>query len=139
MRHVIFSLMVFLAAGCVQLPQTANDIQGKKFESVPDKAVIYIVRPRVDGLVAAPISFSGGGMISTHQGTYYRLEVAPGTHRIEGTGPHTAAVSVQAEAGKIYFIELTASGGARDGLQTMALRRIDENRGRSMVSEAQSL
>ena len=138
MRYVIFSLMVFVAAGCVQLPQTASDIQGKKFESVPDKAVIYIVRPRVDGLVEAPISFSGG-MIFTHQGTYYRWEAAPGTHRIEGAGQHTAAVSVQAEAGKIYFVELTATGGARDGLQTMALRRIDDNRGRRMVSEAQSL
>ena len=138
MRCVIFSLMVFVAAGCVRLPQTANDIQGKKFESVPDKAVIYIVRPRLDALVAAPVSFSGG-MISTHQGTYYRLEVAPGTQRIEGTGPHTAAVSVQTEAGKIYFVELTASGGVRDGLQTMAFSRIDDNRGRRMVSEAQSL
>ena len=138
MRYVFFTLMVFVTAGCVQLPQTAADIQGKKFESIADKAVIYIVRPRVNGLVSAPLSLSTG-MISTQQGTYYRWEVAPGTHRIEGSGMHTAAITVQAEAGKIYFVEQTADGGARDGLTKMSLRRIDENRGRKMVSEAQSL
>ncbi len=138
MRYIILSLMVFVAAGCVQLPQSAADIQGKKFESIADKAVIYIVRARVDGLVAAPLTLSNG-TISTHQGTYYRWEVAPGTHRIEGGGVHTAAVTVQAEAGKIYFVEQTADGGARDGLTKMSLRRIDENRGRRMVSEAQSI
>ncbi len=138
MRYFIFTLMLFVTAGCVQLPQTAADIQGKKFEAIADKAVIYIVRPRVDGLVSAPLSLSNG-MISTQQGTYYRWEVAPGTHRIQGSGVMTAAVIVQAEAGKIYYVEQTADGGARDGLTKMSLRRIDETRGRKMVSDAQAL
>lgn len=138
MLRVIFSFMLFVAAGCVQLPQTVADIQGKKFESEPGKAVIYIVRPRVDGRVAAPLSFNNG-MLSTFPGTYYRWIVAPGAHRIEGFGPYTAVVTVQAEAGKIYYIEHTASGSVRAGLQSMHLRRIDENLGRLMVSQAQSL
>lgn len=138
MRHLFFSLLVLVAASCAQLPQTAADIQGKKFESEPGKAVIYIVRPLVDARVAAPLTFSHG-MLSTFPGTYYRWVVEPGTHRIEGFGPHTAAVTVQAEAGKIYYIEHTASGSVRAGLQWMSLQRIDENRGRLMVSQAQSL
>jgi hypothetical protein len=43
---------------------------------------------------------------------------------------------VQAEAGRIYFVEHTANGNARDGLLSMSLRRIDEARGRRMVLDA---
>lgn len=36
--------VAILIAGCAQLPPTPQDIQAKKFEGVPDKAVIYRVR-----------------------------------------------------------------------------------------------
>jgi hypothetical protein len=135
MKCIYLILFSFFVTGCTQLPPTPGDIEAKKFQSLPDKAVIYIVRPRVDGPVHGPLSLTGG-MISTHQGTYYRWEVAPGVQRIEGAGASSSAVTVQAEAGKIYFIEQTVIGNVRDGLQSMSLRRIDENRGRKMVSDA---
>ena len=135
MKYIYMILLSFLVSGCAQLPPTAQDIQAKQFQTLPDKAVIYIVRPRVDGAVQGPLSFTGG-MISTHQGTYYRWEVAPGTQRIEGAGASSAAVTVQAEAGKIYFVEHTVNGNVRDGLLSMSLRRIDDNRGRRMVTDA---
>jgi hypothetical protein len=135
MKSIYMILWGFLVSGCVQLPPTPQDTQAKKFESVPGKAVIYIVRPVVDSNVQGPLSFPGG-MISTHRGTYYRLEVTPGAQRIEGAGASTAAITVQAEAGKIYFVEHTVFGSLREGLLSMALRRIDEDRGRKMVSEA---
>lgn len=135
MKRILMILFGIVVAGCAQLPPTPQDIQAKKFESVTDKGVIYIVRPVVDSNVAGPLSFPGG-MISTHRGTYYRLEVPPGAYRIEGAGASTAAVTVQAEAGKIYFVEHTVIGTLREGLLSMSLRRIDENRGRKMVGEA---
>jgi hypothetical protein len=136
-KHLIlFNIfIVTLFAGCAQLPPTPQDIQAKQFQPVADKAVIYIVRTPVDGQVAAALSIPGG-MISTHPGTYYRLEVAPGRHRIEGAGATTAAVTLQAEAGRIYFVEQTATGGPRDGIQTMSLHRVDETRGRRLVNDA---
>lgn len=33
-----------LVAGCAQLPPSWQDVEAKRFESVPGKAVIYIVR-----------------------------------------------------------------------------------------------
>lgn len=142
MKSIYLILLIFFISACAQLPPTPQDIQAKKFEAVPGQAVIYIVRPVVDGRVSGPLSFSGtsdSGMISTEPGTYYRWETAPGTLRVEAFGASTASVTVQAEAGKIYFIEHTAHGSIRNGLQYQGLRRIDENRGRHMVNAAQLL
>lgn len=139
MRHIILFLTIVLAAGCAQMPPTAQDIQGKRFESVPGKAVIYVVRPRVDGPTAGAISIGNLGMISTHQGTYFRWEAEPGLQRIEGFGASSAAVTVRAEAGKIYFVEHTVNGNQRDGTKSMSLRLVDGERGRRMVNEAQML
>jgi hypothetical protein len=135
MKPIYLFLLCFLVSACVQMPLTPQDIEAKKFAPVPDKAVIYIVRPRVDSNVQGPIAIPGG-MISTYKGTYYRWEGAPGTQRIEGAGASTAAVTLQTEAGKIYFVEHTVFGALREGLLSMSLRRIDEGRGRKMVSEA---
>lgn len=139
MKHIYLILLIVLTTACAQLPPAPQDIQAKKFESLPDRAVIYIVRPAVDAPTPGPLSISGRGMISTHQGTYFRWEVTPGAQRIEGAGASTAALTVQTEAGKIYFVEQTVVGNPRDGTQSMSLRRIDENRGRRMVSAAQLL
>ena len=128
-----------LLAGCVQLPPTPQDIQGKKFETVPDKAVIYIVRPRVDSYAMGPLVIGDRGTITTHQGTYYRWEAAPGTHRIQASGPWMASVTVNAEAGKIYFVEQTVQGSQRYGTIGMFLQQVDEMRGRKLVTDAQSL
>jgi len=46
MRRLL--VVAVMLAGCVQLPPTPQDIQAKKFEGVPDKAVIYIVRDLPD-------------------------------------------------------------------------------------------
>lgn len=135
MKHKYLFLLSFLVSACVQLPPAPQDIEAKKFQPLADKAVIYIVRPAVDSNVQGPVSIPGG-MISTYQGTYHRLEVAPGAQRIEGAGASTAAVTINAEAGRIYFVEHTVLGTTREGLLSMWLRQIDAARGRRMVSEA---
>jgi hypothetical protein len=138
MRHIILLLAVW-AAGCVQLPPTPQDIQAKRFEPVPGKAVIYIVRPRIDAPVAAAFSLGDKGMMSTHPGTYVRWEAEPGMQRIEGFGASSGGITVPAEAGKIYFVEHHVTGGIRDGTTSNSFRRVDENRGCRLVSDAQMI
>jgi len=138
MKRVIFVLAMMLA-GCVQIPPTPQDIQAKRFDVVPDKAVIYIVRPSIDSLNSGMISIGDSGTIATQQGTYYRWEVAPGMHRIQASGPYTAAVTVRAEAGKIYFVQHTVHGDVRRGVTGMALQQVGEAYGRRMVEQAQLL
>ena len=98
-------LLIILVAGCVQLPPTPADLQAKKFEAVPGKAVIYLVRDYPDfNDAAATIWLGDTAMITTYPGTYYRWEVPPGTHRIAGYGPDIGAIIVQTEPGRIYFV-----------------------------------
>lgn len=101
----VLSVVLILLAGCVQLPPTPADIQAKKFEVLPDKAVIYLVRDYPDfSDNAATLWLGESAMITTYPGTYYRWEVAPGMHRITGYGPDIGAIMVQAEAGRIYYV-----------------------------------
>ena len=98
-------LIAILLAGCVQLAPAPQDLQAKKFEAVPDKAVIYLVRDYPDfSDAAATIWLGDAAMITTYPGTYYRWEVAPGTHRVTGYGPDIGAIIVETERGRIYFV-----------------------------------
>ena len=137
-RGIVIS--AFWLAGCSQLPPTAEDIQSKKFEPVPGQAVIYIARQRVDSPNDGTIMIGNNGMITTYQGTYYRWETAPGAQRIRGYGSFNASVTVQAEAGKIYFVLHTVVGDPDDGgISSMHLQQVDERYGRQLVGAAQLL
>ena len=138
MWRMIF-VVATLLAGCVQIPPTPQDIQAKRFDAVPGMAVIYIVRPATDSPNSGMIHLGNAGTIATQQGTYYRWEVAPGAHRIEGFGPSTAAVTVQTESGKIYFVQHTVQGNRRDGVKSMSLQQIGDAYGRKLVENAQLL
>ncbi len=134
------AILTMAMAGCsTQLPPTAQDIQSKKFDTVADKAVIYIARPRVDSPTDGPIVVGNMGVITTHQGTYYRWEVAPGAQRIAGYGPFNAEVTVQAQAGKIYYVLHSVVGSRRDGTKSMHLQQVDERYGRKLVADGQML
>lgn len=133
------AILALSMAGCAQLPPTAKDVQSKKFDAISDKAVIYIVRSMVDSVNAGSIVIGNDGVITTHKGTYYRWETAPGTQRIAGYGPYSASVTVQAEAGKIYYVLHKVEGGIRSGIQSMHLQQVDERYGRKLVNDAQLL
>jgi len=131
-------LIALLVAGCAQLPPTPEEIQAKKFETVPDKAVIYIVRTPMDSSEAGSITLDGTAM-TTFGGTFYRWEVAPGLHEIAGFAGETGLVKINAQAGHQYFVEHTVAGTTRDGWQATYLRQIDEKEGRILVSESSLL
>lgn len=133
------SVIALLLAGCAQLPPTPQDIQAKKFESLPDKAVIYIVRAPMDSHESGTISLDDNAQISTFSGTYYRWEVAPGPHRIAGFAGETGLVELDAQAGKIYFVLHTVRGTARSGWLFTALQQIDGQDGRKLVTQSQLL
>ena len=64
--------------GCAQLPPSPADIQAKKFEALPDRAVIYIARNDPDfSRDGATLLLDDTTTVTTYPGTYYRWEVAP--------------------------------------------------------------
>ena len=111
MWRVLMIALTLALAGCQQLPLTPEDIQARKFEAVPDKVVIYLVRDSPDfSSIQSQVSVGDKLLLKTYPGTYYRWEVPPGMHRISGYGSDIGAISVQAERGRIYFVQQRVSG-----------------------------
>jgi hypothetical protein len=44
MRNVPIAGIALILAGCAQVPPSPQEIGAKKFEAVPDRAVVYIVQ-----------------------------------------------------------------------------------------------
>lgn len=139
MLRILSVALVLAIAGCAQLPPTPQDIQAKQFQSLPDKAVIYIVRQRMDSWHPGTLLLDDRDTITTYRHTYYRWEVDPGPHRIAGFAPDGASISFTPEAGKIYFVRHTVLGPWRSSAIASYLERINEKDGREIVSMGQSL
>lgn len=126
--------LILTLAGCQQLPLTPEDIQAKKFEAVPDKAVIYLVRDNPDfSGIEAQISVGDKLLLKTYPGTYFRWEVTPGTHRISGYASDIGTISVQVERGRIYFVQQRVSGRF---MANSAFALVGEPQGREAVMRA---
>lgn len=128
-------LLAFLA-GCAQLPPSPQDIQAKKFESLPDKSVIYLVRDIPDfSDRPATITLDDAATITTYPGTYFRWEVAPGPHRIAGFAGDAGVITLQTEPGRIYFVRQTLSPWMRFPLSYFY--PVNEQYGRAVVMRSQ--
>ena len=130
-------LTALLLAGCAQLPPSPQDLQAQKFEPAPGMAAIYIVRTPMDSQEMSGLSLDDRAQITTFYGTYYRWEVAPGTHRVAGIGRAGESVTLTAAAGRVYFLEHTVIGNRRSGVSNTSLRQIDEQHGRRLVQQSQ--
>lgn len=110
MRSLLIGLILALA-GCQQIPLTPEDIQARKFEPVADKAVIYLVRDNPDfSGIQAQVQLDSTLRVMTYEGTYYRWEVTPGTHSLQGFGGDDGSIRVQVERGKVYFVQQRVAG-----------------------------
>jgi len=125
-------LIAILLAGCAQLPLTPADLQARKFETVPDKSVIYVVRDSPDFIDApATIWLGEQETVTIYPGTYYRWETVPGLNRIKGMGADGGAISLKTIPGGVYFVQqrLTPSGQS-------AFQVVGEPQARSIVARS---
>jgi hypothetical protein len=126
-------LSVLLLAGCAQMSPAPAPIDAKSLEPVPGQSVIYIVRTPLDSRQTSQLALDDNMQISTWEGWHYRWVVPPGTHRIAGVGRANERVTLTTEPGRVYFLEHTVRGTMRSGPQITALRRVDDQYGRSIV------
>lgn len=124
-------IATLMLAGCAQLPPLPGDAAAKRFEPVPDRAVIYLVRHTLDRNFVAPILLDDEMMGSTYRGTYMRLVVPGGMHRIAGVAGDSGLIRIQATPGQIYFINQTTWG--YDALSSSKFELVDSQFGRSVV------
>ena len=89
MRRI--AAIALVLAGCAQLPPPPEDAQAKRFEAVPGKSVIYVVRQPVDSDEGRTLALDDAATITTWQRTYYRWVTDPGVHRIAGVASATEA------------------------------------------------
>jgi hypothetical protein len=137
MRHVVVTIAALLLFGCAQLPPTPEDLQAKRFEAVPDKAVIYVVRQPMDSWEPGGLLIDTGETVTLFPQTYYRWEVAPGSRRIEGTGPWNVSLTLDVQPGRIYFLRHTVFGTRRTGPTLGALSPVGEELGRQLVMRSE--
>ena len=132
-----YAVVALALSGCVQLPVTPADTQAKRFESVPNKAVVYVVRQPMDSVEPGGLALENGEQISTLPGTYYRWEMSPGAHRLVGMPPASASLSFTVEPGKIYYLRHTVIGQWRDGPQLASLIPIGTDEGQALVTRSE--
>ncbi len=129
-RLSIAGLLLALSA-CAPLPPLPGDAAAKRFEPVSDRAVIYLVRNPVERDFVAPILLNDQSVGATYKGTFIRMVLPAGTHRIAGMAGDSGSIRVQAERGQIYFVDQRTMG--YDALTGSTFQIVDAQYGRSMV------
>lgn len=124
-------IAILMIAGCAQLPPLPGDAAAKRFEPVADRAVIYLVRHPLEREFVAPIMLDDAMIGSTYRGTYMRLVVPGGMHRIAGFAGDNGLIVVEAKPSQIYFVSQTTQG--YDSLTGSTFQFVDADYGRSMV------
>jgi hypothetical protein len=132
-------LSLIFVAGCVGLPPQPADIAAKRFEAMPGQAVVYLFRDSPDFSPegsAQTVQVDDRMIGSTYPGTYFRLELPPGRHRISGYGADGANILVDVSAGNIYFVQQQVVGGVR-AQRYSRFRTVGPDFGRPAVQRSQ--
>ena len=124
--------LLFALSACAPMPPLPGDAAAKGFQSVPDRAVIYLVRHPLDGPIPTSIMLDDEMIGSTYKGTYIRMVLPGGMHRIAGMAGDSASIRLQAEQGQIYFIN-QRTWETRHTLGGSAFQLVDPQYGRSLV------
>ena len=126
-------LVAFVLAGCAPLPPTPQDIEAKRFDPVPGKAVIYLVREYPDiSREAATVMLDDNVMGSTYPGTYFRWVVEPGRHQIRGFAGDAGAMTLDVAPDRMYFVQQSHSR-VLSGFGHSFFRPVPEPYGRGAV------
>lgn len=124
---------LLLLAACTPLPPSPQDIQAKKFDVVPEKAVVYLFRDAPDfadepSTVLVNDSVQG----TTYPGTYIRIELAPGRHRISGFASDSGVIEFETQPGRLYFLQQSVAHSFFR-MYTSFFRFVGEGYGREAV------
>jgi hypothetical protein len=136
LKALIGIFAAVMLAGCAPM-STAPQYSGPTIQGTPGKAVVYLVRTRPDlSYLTATVKVDDEIIGATYAGTYFRLELAPGRHRLSGYAQDNGALTLDVQADRIYFVQHTVSGSWRATSPHSFFRVIDEARGRAALAGA---
>ena len=133
-RYLLLTVLL-LIAGCAQLPPPPEDAAAKRFEALPDRAVIYLARPAPDPTFIVPVMLNDRMIGSTYHGTFLRIEVPAGRHVLRGMAGDSGTITVDAAAGRIYYVEHRAYGYRT--FTDSSFHAVDPRRGQALVRNGQ--
>lgn len=114
------------------------DIEAKKFLPVPDKAVLYIYRNQFIGSAwQIPITLNGELIGRTGGFTFFRKTLSPGEHIVESWAENPVQITLNLEAGNIYYVRHRT----RTGMSKIraGLHLVDEATGQAGVNQSKLL
>jgi hypothetical protein len=127
---------VLLASGCasVQMASPERDTAAKSYEVKPGNANIYVYRNETMGAaVKMPVAVDGKLAGDTASKTFLMLEVRPGSHTIVSKTENDATLTINAVAGRNYFVWQEVKMGAFSARS--ALHQVDDAKGKAGVAE----
>lgn len=136
-RSWIAIIGVVILSACTSMSPPSQRAAAPQIEGAAGKAVIYIVRTRPDvSYLATPLVLDDRMIGATYAGTYLRLEVPPGRHRITGYAQDNGAITLDTQADRVYFVQHTVSGSWRATSPTSFFHVMDETRARAAMAGA---
>ena len=136
MGVVLALLVVAFASGCASVPMASpeQDAAARSFVVRPDKSNIYVYRNESMGAaIKMPIALNGKLVGDTAAKTFLRLEVAPGSHTLVSKTENDSTITVNAVAGRNYFVWQEVKMGAFAARSLLQL--VDEGTGKAGVAE----
>lgn len=137
MLKIWIGITLALAGLAACAPMPAGPVYGPAptVQSTPGRAVIYVVRTRPDAsYLTAPITLDGEQIGSTFAGTYMRLEVPAGQHRLAGYAADMGAITLNVQADRVYFVQHSVAGSWRSTSPASFFTLLDEPRGRAALA-----
>lgn len=140
MKKIVLLCVVILVAmltGCASVPMASldQDSKAKDFTPRSEKATLFIYRNETFGAaIPVTVSVNERTIGQTASKTYFRFNINPGRYKIKAHAENVAELSVDAVAGRNYFIWQEMKMGMWTA--RAKLTQVDDSTGRSGVSES---
>ena len=105
--HLLAINSFILLVGCASAPMAPSNLdqKAKSFDSVSDKAVLYIYRNETFGAAATmDININSKRVGQTAPKTYFKFDLTPGKYIIQSDSENTSILELEISAGKSYFV-----------------------------------
>jgi hypothetical protein len=134
-KSLIAVLVVVVSLAACAVGPTTQQTQAVPIKGTPGVAVVYLVRSNPDlSYLPATVTLDGQLVATTYAGTYLRMEVPAGRHRLSGYGIDSGAINLDVQGDRVYFVHQTVAGSWRSPSSMMSFfRLVDEQRARAMM------
>ena len=133
MKKVFSILVIALMSSCASTTQFAKFAGTEKFQSSTD-ARIYVLRPSILGSAVKMKVFCNDKLIGkTGPKSFLSWEVKEGEYIIRSNSENKDYFTVNARAGKTYYIKQTPKMGLV--VARVSLENLDENEGQAILAK----